>query len=397
MLFIHLFFIFLFEAVCSLEQTTNMNETAAKDKKSSYISSENQKIHSSESGLCGDNLKYIFESNTLNITGTGPMYNFTTNNQPWNDFKLSIFSIMIHDNATSIGNNAFIGCTNLIEIIFRLYNDCMIYIGKSSFENCSSLTSISIPYYVRFVESSAFSQCTSLELAKLPFIAKIEPYTFYNCSSLKSIEITDNVHSIGDFSFSWCTSLSSIRFVGPRVTEICDNAFSYCTNLTTIKIPNVTLISSFAFAYCSKLQSVYFSEGVSEISSHAFFQCTSLYSIRISEDMTKIGSYAFADCSNLSSIVVKSKVNFIGEHAFDNCKELNNFQYQGEIEASCGSDFLAGTKVDTVTVTDVYKNDTFCDMPINKLVATNFFTISNLPPVYALMRVGIFFFPLLLP
>lgn len=116
--------------------------------------------------------------------------------------------------------------------------------------------------------------------------------------------------------------------------------------------------------------------------------------------MTKIGSYAFADCSNLSSILVKSKVNFFDEYAFDNCKELNNFQYQGEIEASCGSDILTGTKVDTVTVTDIYKNATFCGKPINKLVAANFFTISNLLPVIALMRVGIFFFsppPFLLP
>ena len=240
------------------------------------------------------------------------------------------------------------------------------------------------------LEDQLFSQFTNMESAKLSFLAKIEPYTFYICSSLKSIGITYNVHSIGDFSFSWCTSLSSIEFDGPKVSEIRDNAFSYCTYLTTITIPNITLISSFAFAYCSKLQSVFFFFFLNVCLK---FQCTSLYSIRISEDMTKIRSYAFADCSNLSSIVVKSKVNFFDEHAFDNCKELNNFQYQGEIEASCGSDILTGTKVDTVTVTDIYKNATFCGKLINKLVAANFFTISNLPPVIALMRVGIFFFP----
>ena len=57
------------------------------------------------SGVCGDNLTWIFnkETNTLTISGTGDMYDYEINdvsgfiNQPWYDFSRNIKHIVIAD------------------------------------------------------------------------------------------------------------------------------------------------------------------------------------------------------------------------------------------------------------------------------------------------------------
>ena len=83
-------------------------------------------------------------------------------------------------------------------------------IGERAFDQCGSLTSITIPDSVTRIGSGAF----------------------FGCTSLTSITIGNGVTSIGKSAFTGCTSLTSIT-IGNGVTSIGDAAFGSCTNLTS--------------------------------------------------------------------------------------------------------------------------------------------------------------------
>ncbi len=77
-------------------------------------------------GKCGENAtwKLVPETGKLNISGTGAVDNFTVNNapwadyNPWADYKEYITSVEIGNGITSIGTNAFAGCTNLTGVTY---------------------------------------------------------------------------------------------------------------------------------------------------------------------------------------------------------------------------------------------------------------------------------------
>ena len=69
-------------------------------------------------------------------------------------------------------------------------------------------------------------------------ITSIRSEAFQNCSSLTSITIGNRVTSIGTLAFSGCSSLTNIT-IGNRVTSIEPLAFSACTSLTSIRFQGV--------------------------------------------------------------------------------------------------------------------------------------------------------------
>lgn len=72
----------------------------------------------------------------------------------------SIRNVTIPDGVTSIGDEAFYSCENLISIDIP---NSVKSIGDGAFENCSSLTSIDIPNSVTSIGDNTFSACTNLE------------------------------------------------------------------------------------------------------------------------------------------------------------------------------------------------------------------------------------------
>ncbi|MGN0606413.1 MAG: leucine-rich repeat protein [Oscillospiraceae bacterium] len=326
-----------------------------------FFTAVNVEAVSDDSGSCGENCTYTFDSatGTLTISGSGDMYNYDndSNKAPWYDYCLHIKSVIIENGVTSIGEWSFYNCSNLTEITIP---DSVTSIGSNAFEHCSSLTEITIPDSVTSIGGGAFYDCSSLTEITIPdSVASIGNCAFNACSSLTNIIVDDNnknyisidgilfnkdksllmkypegkkdtyyiipnsVDSIGNWSFYNC-SLTEIT-IPDSVTSIESSAFYNCSGLTSITIPDsVTSIGSGAFECCANLKSITIPDSVTSIEYYTFRNCSSLTSITIPDSVTSIGSSAFANCSSLTEITIPDSVTSIGQSAFSNCSSLTN-------------------------------------------------------------------------
>ena len=126
-------------------------------------------------------------------------------------------TMTLPQNIKKIGDNAFSGNANLVEVIatgvehleLQAFSNCsslkttnmpnLKYIGPGAFENCISLTSFEIPQGVATVGAVAFSGCTNLESVIIPnSVINFGDVVYYNvtynqifrgCSALKAITV----------------------------------------------------------------------------------------------------------------------------------------------------------------------------------------------------------------
>ena len=201
----------------------------------------------------------------------------------------------------------------------------VIAIGDCAFENCTQLTSITIPESVTSIGVGVFSGCSRLNSVMIPEgVTIIGSSAFSGCTQLTSVTIPESVTSIGGYAFANCYGLSSVTIPG-TVTSIGVGVFSSCYALSSVTIPeNVTSIGDYAFRGCSRLSSVTIPESVTTIGYYAFYR-SGLSSVTIPESVTTIGGYAFANCFRLSSVTISESVTFIGDYAFANCTKLYEF------------------------------------------------------------------------
>ena len=161
-------------------------------------------------------------------------------------------------------------------------------------------------------------------------VISISSSVFNNCSKLTSITIPDSVTSIGDNVFQSCTGLTSVT-ISNSVTTIGSGVFSGCNSLTSITIPDsVTSIGDHAF-YGSGFTSITIPDSVTSIGGSAFYGSV-LTSVTIGNSVTSIGDSAFYLCSRLTSINIPDSVETIGNSAFSRCDSIQTIYYGGSEE-----------------------------------------------------------------
>ena len=254
-------------------------------------------------------------------------------------------SVTIPNSVTSIGYWAFYGCSGLTNVTI---GNSVTSIGEAAFYECSGLTSVTIPNSVTSIGNHAFSRCSGLESIAVESgnskydsrdkcNAIIERATNTLLVGCKNTTIPNSVKSIGSYAFSGCSGLKSVT-IPKSVTSIGYSAFYKCSGLTSVTIPNsVTSIGDAAFQYCSGLTSVTIPNSVTSIGNDAFYRCSGLTSIIIGNSVSSIGNFVFEDCSGLKSIVVES-----GNSKYDSRDNCNAI-----IETATNT-LLAGCKNTTI-------------------------------------------------
>ena len=248
-------------------------------------------------------------------------------------------------------------------------------IGEYVFEDCTGLTSITIPNSITSIGDAAFRGCTSL---KDLHIADSEGTLFlgYNDRNngifddcpLETLylgrDLSYDTSIYGYSPFHYKSTLTSAT-IGNSVTTIGDAAFYGCSSLTSIVIPNnVTRIGNYAFRDCYGLTSIEFNaENCTSMGSDGypvFGDCTALSTVTIGENVKNIPAYAFYDCTGLTSIVIPNSVTSIGNYAFRGCYGLTSIEFNAENCTSMGSDgypvFGDCTALSTVTIGENVKN-----------------------------------------
>lgn len=255
----------------------------------------------STSASCGANLTWAFDSEgTLTISGTGGMYNYSSDlSAPWDAHSASIVSVIIEDGVTSIGDYAFADCT--------------------------SLTEITIPDSVASIDSTAFADCTSLTSIDLPDgITAISNYTFSGCTSLTSIDIPDSVNSIGISAFEDCSALEKITFLSQTMPTIGSGAFDGVTPIIVCyedsEVEAWAAAQGYAVEYIG-LSTLILPASLTVIEAEAF-EGLNVERIVIPASVSTIGSRAFADCAKLTRAVFEGSSVIIESDAFDGCSSV---------------------------------------------------------------------------
>ena len=278
----------------------------------------------------------------------------------------------IPSNVTSIGNDAFCGCTGLTSIDIP---NSVKRIGDGAFGDCSSLTSITIPNSVTSIESGAFAGCTGLTSITIPnSVKRIEFLAFAECTGLTSITIPNSVTSIEEGAFYECTGLTSIT-ISNSVTSIEEGTFYGCTSLTSITIPNsVKSIENWAFAECTSLTSITIPNSVESIGNGAsdrftrflmlsticsssifttrgaFRGCTGLTSITIPNSVKSIGKGSFIDCIGLTRVTIPDSVTSIEENIFYGCEGLTSITLPNSVKSIGNCAFAGCTSLTSITI-----------------------------------------------
>ena len=113
-------------------------------------------------GQCGDNLYWAYNESdqSIAITGTGDMYNYTSGTQPWVLFLEKIKKVTTDNTAASLGTSAFEEAIRLAEVHIGAKIDM---IEANVFAGCERLRNIyCYPTYPPIIRESSFARYDAL-------------------------------------------------------------------------------------------------------------------------------------------------------------------------------------------------------------------------------------------
>ena len=150
---------------------------------------------------------------------------------------------------------------DLTEIVIpaEINGKSVIGIGASAFAGSNSLTSVTLPDSITYIDDLAFQNCNNLSTIQISKnLLHIGLGSFSGCHSLKAISLPNTVTSISSLAFNECSNLESIR-IPDKVTRINNGTFKGCKKLSYVSIPkNMANIADNAFENCSALDELFY-------------------------------------------------------------------------------------------------------------------------------------------
>ena len=159
-------------------------------------------------------------------------------------------------------------------------------------------------------------------------VTAIGDSAFQNCTSLTTVSMPNSITYIGKSAFRCCYLLGTLT-LSNKITYLGDYAFLDCRYIQSVTLPNtVTYLGESAFSGCSDLSSVTIPSGITAIKNSTFAGCN-LRSFTIPNNITSIEQYAFESNDQISSITIPGSVTYIHKQAFINCEKLKTIYFNG--------------------------------------------------------------------
>lgn len=192
---------------------------------------------------------------------------------------------------------------------------CVTRLGENAFEDCTNLSSVTIPSSLQRVDLNGFntSGISDVYLEDLSSWCNVSMYAFWVSNPFYRADASN----ISQKLYINGVSVSSLT-IPNDVTTINYGVFARCNAIKRLTIPsNVRTIGNSSFRGCPNLSSLTLNEGVEVISEDAFFE-TPLTSITIPNSVTAIYGGAFTHCEKVERIEIGSGLTTITYQANGN-------------------------------------------------------------------------------
>jgi len=245
-------------------------------------------------------------------------------------------------------------------------------IGKSTFEDCSKLTTLNLGNSLAKVGAAAFYNCANITKLTFPeTITVIGASAFCNCSSVTEITIGSGLKSVGASSFYGCKSFTAL-ILPDTFTTMGESAFEGCTKLTVAKLGNsLTSVPAKAFKDCISLSEMIVPATATSIGDQAFYNDSGLATITMNEGLKSIGNEVFWNNSGIMQFSIPGTVTTMGTNCFYGCTRTTYLTFRdGDEILTINNSGCRSSKIDALTTQSSYTNryyDYFYDCPIRFL------------------------------
>lgn len=278
-------------------------------------------------------------------------------------FNNAIKRVVLPSTLEELGEYAFYGCSNLVEVVFQ---SNIKRIERFTFYNCSSLTTIELPASLEYLGESAIRNCAVLTYIKIPASVRIiDSFSFMNNVLLETVEFEEGslLEGIGVRAFSQCASLKEMN-LPKNIKALGAAAFEFCTSIEEIVIPgSLEVWGDYLFAFCTSLEKVEIEEGVEYIGNGAFMFYSTLYSsniyyntalkeVIIPDSLKAIYPYAFAAVSYIEKIDLKN-VEYIYDYAFLGCEAITDVKLGADVVEYIGTQAFYATPIKNINLENV--------------------------------------------
>ena len=226
---------------------------------------------------------------------------------------------LVYSVISGTNNLKVIGVTDLsiTELVIPATVECngTIYnvtsIGDNAFNNCISLTSVTIPNSVTYVGNYVFRNCISLAEVTIPEGINYFSYDAFSGTNIHSRMIIDSVTYEVSSSYFYNDYGFNFRCPGAVTFHVGDSTYAPVAGVSSCeqnRSGHVDILSSIEFA-----GNTY---PVTYIRYSAFSNRDGLTSVTIPNSVTSIEQSAFYDCDGLTDITLPENITFIGSQAF---------------------------------------------------------------------------------
>ena len=259
------------------------------------------------------------------VTDSGVTYTVTEiGSQAFNNCT-SLTSITLPDSLTAINNRAFFGCTGLTGSLTIPAG--VTTIGVMAFYDCTGFDgTLTIPASVTTIGMMAFNNCTNLTgiTSGITDFTNIDPTAF---DTIKNKPVTCDpalaqIHQTYGFT-NIAGAMGSTFTIGALTYTVLTAPVDSTPGTVSVKATDISAISG-SLTLTGSVENDGKTYSVTTIEANAFYGCTGLTgSLTIPSGVTTIGANAFRGCTGFDgTLTIPASVTTIGMMAFNNCTNL---------------------------------------------------------------------------